>query len=95
MSGTNGPEDQATRAERPSSATDPMLRRDVALKFLLEADVGRARRFIAEARAQARVEHEHVGKVYEVGTAQGLPYIARNRSPPPRRRARSPKASAR
>lgn len=57
-------------------AHDPLLQRDVALKFLLHAESERARRFIAEARAQARVEHEHVCKVYEVGTAHGKPYIA-------------------
>ncbi|HEX5058073.1 MAG TPA: protein kinase [Kofleriaceae bacterium] len=57
-------------------ARDPQLRRFVALKFLTRSEPERARRFIAEARAQARVEHEHVCKVYEVGTAQGIPYIA-------------------
>jgi serine/threonine-protein kinase len=57
-------------------ARDPQLQRYVALKFLAGSDPERARKFIAEARAQARVEHEHVCKVYEVGTAQGVPYIA-------------------
>jgi serine/threonine-protein kinase len=57
-------------------ARDPQLSRFVALKFLLRTEGGRAKRFVAEARAQARVEHEHVCKVYEVGTANGVPYIA-------------------
>jgi serine/threonine-protein kinase len=57
-------------------ARDPQLRRHVALKFLVRAEPERARRFVAEARAQARVEHEHVCKVYEVGNARGVPYIA-------------------
>jgi serine/threonine-protein kinase len=57
-------------------AEDPQLSRYVALKFLVKAEAGRARRFIEEARAQARVEHEHVCKVYEVGNAKGVPYIA-------------------
>ena len=57
-------------------ARDPQLSRFVALKFLVRAEPERARRFVAEARAQARVEHEHVCKVYEVGTAKSVPYIA-------------------
>ncbi len=57
-------------------ARDPQLSRFVALKFLMRTDGGRAQRFVAEARAQARVEHEHVCKVYEVATANGVPYIA-------------------
>jgi len=57
-------------------ARDPQLRRFVALKFLTRSEPERARRFIAEARSQARVEHKHVCKVYEVGTANGVPYIA-------------------
>ena len=57
-------------------ARDPQLNRFVALKFLMRTEGGRAKRFVAEARAQAKVEHQHVCKVYEVGTAQGVPYIA-------------------
>ena len=57
-------------------ARDPQLSRFVALKFLMRTEGGRAKRFVAEARAQAKVEHLHVCKVYEVGTAQGVPYIA-------------------
>ncbi|MBV8757829.1 MAG: protein kinase [Deltaproteobacteria bacterium] len=57
-------------------ARDPQLSRHVALKFLMRTEGGRAKRFVAEARAQAKVEHQHVCKVYEVGTAQGVPYIA-------------------
>ncbi len=48
-------------------ARDLRLRREVALKFMRGDDHGLARRFVAEARAQARVSHEHVCKVYEVG----------------------------
>jgi serine/threonine-protein kinase len=57
-------------------ARDPQLSRFVALKFLLRTEAERAKRFVAEARSQARVEHEHVCKVYEVGDACGVPYIA-------------------
>ncbi|MEO5725363.1 MAG: serine/threonine-protein kinase, partial [Byssovorax sp.] len=58
-------------------ARDLRLRRDVALKFIRgDHDPELTRRFIAEARAQARVNHEHVCKVYEVGEIQGEVYIA-------------------
>lgn len=57
-------------------AHDPLLRRDVALKFVRDDDPELTRRFISEARAQARVNHERVGKVYEVGEVQGRAYIA-------------------
>lgn len=58
-------------------AHDPRLDRHVALKFLLSASEETARPLLREAQAQARVDHEHVCKVYEVGEAPGgRPYIA-------------------
>ncbi|OJT25148.1 hypothetical protein BO221_12300 [Archangium sp. Cb G35] len=57
-------------------AHDPRLRRDVALKFVRDDDPDAARRFVFEARAQARVVHERVCQVYEVGEVQGNPFIA-------------------
>ncbi|RJS24263.1 serine/threonine protein kinase [Corallococcus sp. H22C18031201] len=57
-------------------AHDPRLRREVALKFVRDEDPELTRRFIAEARAQARVDHERVCRVYEVGEVQGRAYIA-------------------
>ncbi|WP_414640730.1 protein kinase domain-containing protein [Archangium sp.] len=57
-------------------AHDPRLRRDVALKFVRGDDPDAARRFVFEARAQARVVHERVCQVYEVGEVQGKPFIA-------------------
>ncbi|MCP3137161.1 serine/threonine-protein kinase [Pyxidicoccus xibeiensis] len=57
-------------------AWDPRLRRDVALKFVRDDDPELARRFVSEARAQARVDHERVCRVYEVGEVQGKVYIA-------------------
>ena len=57
-------------------AYDPLLRRNVALKFVRGEDPELARRFLAEARAQARVRHERVCEVYEVGEVQGRGYIA-------------------
>ncbi|WP_437635915.1 protein kinase domain-containing protein [Sorangium sp. So ce854] len=57
-------------------ARDPRLQRYVAIKLIRGNDPELARRFIWEARAQARVEHPNVCKVYEVGEAQGQPFIA-------------------
>jgi eukaryotic-like serine/threonine-protein kinase len=57
-------------------AYDPRLRRNVALKFLHADAPVRTSRFFAEARAQARVQHDRVCKVFEVGEVQGQPFIA-------------------
>ncbi|HLM43554.1 MAG TPA: serine/threonine-protein kinase, partial [Myxococcaceae bacterium] len=57
-------------------AYDPRLRRNVALKFVRDDDAELTRRIISEARAQARVVHERVCQVYEVGEFQGRAYIA-------------------
>ncbi len=57
-------------------AHDSQLRRDVALKFVRDDDPDHMRRFISEARAQARVSHERVCQVFEVGEVQGRTYIA-------------------
>jgi eukaryotic-like serine/threonine-protein kinase len=57
-------------------AEDPVLGRVVALKLIRGADPEMARRLLAEARAQARVEHEHVCRIYDAGEEDGRPYIA-------------------
>ncbi|MRG94056.1 serine/threonine-protein kinase [Polyangium spumosum] len=57
-------------------ARDPRLGRTVALKLLKGDDPELWRRFLGEARAQARIQHEHVCRVYEAGQADGEPYIA-------------------
>lgn len=57
-------------------ARDRQLGRLVALKFIARASGEAARRFAQEAQAQARVQHEAVCRVYEVGEWQGEPYIA-------------------
>jgi predicted Ser/Thr protein kinase len=57
-------------------AYDLRLRRHVALKFVRGDDTELARRFVAEARAQARVRHACVCQVYEVGEVRGRVYIA-------------------
>ena len=57
-------------------AFDRKLKRAVALKFLRGADALLERRFLQEAQAQARVDHAHVCRVYEVGRIGEDPYIA-------------------
>jgi serine/threonine-protein kinase len=57
-------------------ARDLRLGREVAIKFMLGDDPQLARRIVAEARAQARVNHDRVCKVYEVGEVRGRVYIA-------------------
>ncbi|MEW6368517.1 MAG: serine/threonine-protein kinase [Acidobacteriota bacterium] len=57
-------------------ARDPDLDRIVALKLLRAEDPQMAVRLMNEARAQARIEHECICKVHEVGEADGRRYIA-------------------
>ena len=55
---------------------DTHLKRNAAIKFLTERDQVHVQRFMNEARAQARVDHEHICKIYEAGEIEGKPYIA-------------------
>mgnify|MGYP000051727195 CR=1 FL=1 len=57
-------------------ARDLRLGRLVALKFIRIEHSASVQRFLQEARAQARIDHEHICKVYEVGEVEGKPYIA-------------------
>ena len=57
-------------------ARDLRLHRQVAIKFVRGDDPASVPRFLSEARAQARVSHERVCKVYEVGEIQGQVFIA-------------------
>ena len=57
-------------------AVDRRLGRPVALKFLRSDDPDQVDRFQREARAQGRIEHDHVCRVYDVGEVDGRPYIA-------------------
>ena len=61
---------------RVYKAFDPTLGRTVALKFIRGDHPEFAERLLMEARSQARIEHEHVCKVYETGSANGKPFIA-------------------
>ncbi len=55
---------------------DRKLGREVAIKFVRSDDDRFLQRFMMEARAQARVDHEHVCKVFEVGEVEGRIFIA-------------------
>ncbi len=57
-------------------AWDPLLRRQLALKQLLNADPLLALRFMREAQIQAKVEHSRICKVFEIGSEGGQPFIA-------------------
>jgi serine/threonine-protein kinase len=57
-------------------ARDKRLNRVVALKFILGAHPNLIMRFLQEARAQARIDHPNVCRVYEVGEVAGRAYIA-------------------
>jgi serine/threonine-protein kinase len=59
-------------------ARDPRLGRDVALKVMrpwLSGDRERMRRFEAEARAAGALNDPNILAVYDVGSADGMPYI--------------------
>jgi eukaryotic-like serine/threonine-protein kinase len=57
-------------------ARDTKLARLVALKFLSLQGGDLAQRFVVEARATARCQHENIVVIYEVDEWQGSPYMA-------------------
>lgn len=57
-------------------ARDERLGRSVALKFIRGGDPRLTLRLMREARAQARIHHENVCQVFEVGEVRGKAYIA-------------------
>ncbi|MGH9889471.1 MAG: serine/threonine-protein kinase, partial [bacterium] len=57
-------------------ARDRRLGRIVAIKLILGADPSLTMRLVREARAQARIEHPNVCRVFEVGEIDGRAYIA-------------------
>ncbi len=61
---------------RVVKAFDRQLGRSVALKFLTHQDPAVLRLFLREARAQARVRHNHVLDIYDSGEMDGQPFIA-------------------
>jgi len=60
-------------------ARDRRLGREVAIKFVRIEGERHLQRFMVEARAQARVDHEHVCKVFEVGEVEGRVFITMQR----------------
>src|ERR1700687_4434248 len=59
-------------------ARDPRLGREVAVKVLpasFSQDADRLRRFEQEARAAGVLNHPGITAVYDIGTADGAPYI--------------------
>jgi serine/threonine protein kinase len=60
-------------------AHDPSIDRDLAIKLLkpeLSADPEYSERFLREARAAGALAHPSIVTIYDVGEAQGVPYIA-------------------
>jgi len=57
-------------------ARDRRLDRTVAIKLIHGADPNLTIRLLREARAQARIDHPNICRVYEVGEVQGRAYIA-------------------
>jgi tetratricopeptide (TPR) repeat protein len=57
-------------------AYDVVLKRRIALKLLTADSPSFVQRFLAEARAQAKVDHPNICRIYEVGIWMGRPYIA-------------------
>lgn len=61
------------------AATDSVLGRVVALKVLDSApgqDASQRNQLLREAQLAARVEHERIARVYDVGTHDGLAFVA-------------------
>ncbi len=56
-------------------ARDLTLGRDVAIKILKTNNPARKSKLLQEARAQARIDHNNVCRIYEVGEANGEPYM--------------------
>jgi len=56
-------------------AFDLSLNRQVALKFMKHLSAESGRHLLREARLQALVEHDAIGKVFEIGTHQGRTYL--------------------
>jgi Leucine-rich repeat (LRR) protein len=60
-------------------AEDVRLSRTVALKTMkpeLAAEPRHRQRFLREARAAAKVEHDHIVPIYDVGEERGVPWLA-------------------
>jgi WD40 repeat protein/serine/threonine protein kinase len=56
-------------------ARDTRLGRRVALKFLVRVDAEKSARFVAEARATARLAHENIVALHDIAEHEGMPYM--------------------
>jgi serine/threonine-protein kinase len=56
-------------------ARDRRLGREVAIKVIHGSNADAERRFLSEARAQARVQHENICKIYEASSTESQRYI--------------------
>ena len=57
-------------------ATDPLLRRTVAVKVLPVENAELRERFAREGRSAAALRHNNIVTIYDVGEDQGQPFIA-------------------
>ena len=57
-------------------ATDPLLRRTVAIKLLTVHDDELRERFAREARSAASLRHNNIVTIYDVGEDEGKPFLA-------------------
>src|SRR5882757_7175711 len=57
-------------------ATDLTLGQSVALKFLPASDERMLERFHNEVRIARQVSHPNVCRVYDIGEAEGMPYLS-------------------
>src|SRR5579862_9851957 len=59
------------------SATDTRLNRPVALKMILDSgnDDDSRKRFLREAQVAARVTHPNICRIYDIGEADGRPFL--------------------
>ncbi len=74
---------------------DRLLGHDVALKFLRTDDPGATARLFREARAQARVRHDGLCRVHDVGQLDGHAFIAMQLVPGPSLRELGPSLAVR
>jgi len=57
-------------------AYDQLLRREVALKLMRDANPEAAARLLHEARAHGRVSHENVCRIYDAGETDGQTFVS-------------------
>ncbi len=56
-------------------AYDNVLKRNVAIKFVVSEDENTKQQLLREARLQAQLSHDNICKIYEVGEIDGVPFI--------------------